>query len=610
MAKIPQTALKPVQQKCPICGLKFKNKSYLVSHIEKKHGDQIPEGWSPSRYENYLRTGKMNGSCIVCKEPTEWNDSTWKYNRICGNPKCVKAIADKAEKNCVEKLGKGRKELLEDPEMQRKMIYSKKNSGKYEWSNGEKIDNNNYYDSSTSKQFLEMLDVFLNLDPSDVYSPSPNTYPYKYEGKIHSYIPDHYIASLNLEIEIKEPKDNQNMHPKIQAVDKVKEKLKDEMMESRKDVNYIKINGNDYSEFFAYLNYLKDQADTTPVKSVGSHYVMRESTIPESYSEMSQLIESASTPEEVLKIVSSVDLAKTFVKSSYTYTKLLQKLDSEVSKCKSLEDCDEINKDIAVIKGELIKQTKIEDGNGRMRTQAEKALKHIDSTTLVELKDKVRYLSKRSDVTEATRIEATRRNKVYKPVFIFLSFTNTPFGKAIRSFTGQEFSHASLSMDTTLKNMVSFGTKHDGRLGFIQDESILDKGYINSKDAGYYALYMYMAPPEEYDIMQSVVNDFKDKVDDLKFSFKGCLNLILGKETHDDTQYFCSQFVSIVLSNANPKLINKDPSLITPGDLAQLSRFVKVSEGKINQYNEKAVDTTVQKILRNRRFTDVNITND
>ena len=607
MAKIPQTALKPVEQKCPICGLKFKNKSYLVSHIEKKHGDQIPEGWSPSRYENYLRTGKTEGSCIVCGKPTEWNESTWKYNRLCGDPKCTKAIADKAEKNCVKKLGKGRKELLEDPEMQRKMIYSKKNSGKYEWTNGKKVDNNNFYDSSTSRQFLEMLDVFLNLDPSDVYSPSPNTYPYKYEGKTHSYIPDHYIASLNLEVEIKEPKDNQNMHPKIQAVDKVKEKLKDEMMASRSDVNYIKINGDDYSEFFAYLNYLKDQADTAQVKNVTSHYIIRESV---EVNQMSQLIESASTPDEVLRLLNSIDLSKKFVKSTYTYKKLLQKLDSDVAKCKTLEECNRVNRDIAVIKGELVKQTEIEDGNGRMRVEAEKALKHLNETTLVELQGKVRYLSKRKDVTEATQIEATRRGKVYKPVFVFLSFTNTPFGKVIRSFTGQDFSHASFSMDTTLKNMVSFGTKHDGRMGFIQDESILDKGYVNSKDLGYYALYMYMATPEEYDIMQSIVNDFKDKVDDLKYSFKGCINLIFGKETHDDEAYFCSQFVSLVISKANPKLVKKDPSLTTPGDLTDLSRFTKISEGKIQDYNEKEVDRTVKRILQNRRFTDVKMSND
>ena len=91
-----------------------------------------------------------------------------------------------------------------------------------------------------------MLDLFLNFEPNDVFSPSPNTYVYTYENEEHQYIPDVYISSLNLEVEIKEPKDNQNMHPKIQAVDKVKENLKDDMMKSISNINYIKINGQDY----------------------------------------------------------------------------------------------------------------------------------------------------------------------------------------------------------------------------------------------------------------------------------------------------------------------------------------------------------------------------
>ena len=174
------------------------------------------------------------------------------------------------------------------------MIYSKKNSGKYEWSSEEGEKCENLYDSQVSKSFLEMLDVFLNFDPRDVFSPSPNTYPYKYEGKVHQYIPDHYIASLNLEVEIKEPKDNQNMHPKIQAVDKVKEKIKDETMAKRSDVYYIKINGNDYSEFFSLLKYLKDKEDKVINRSVGDHYVIRES-IFENPDDLISVLERKST---------------------------------------------------------------------------------------------------------------------------------------------------------------------------------------------------------------------------------------------------------------------------------------------------------------------------
>ena len=120
---------------------------------------------------------------------------------------------------------------------------------------------------------------------------------------------------------------------------------------------------------------------------------------------------------------------------------------------------------------------------------------------------------------------------------------------------------------------------------------------------------MYIATQEEYDIMKSVVNDFTERVDDLKYSFMGCLNLILGKETHNEQHYFCSQFVAMVLSKANPKLIHKDPSLTTPGDLESLSKIIKISEGKINEYDDKKVDATVKKILQSRRYTDVKIDN-
>ena len=163
MAKIPETALKDIPQKCQLCGVKFKNKATLVAHIGKKHDTQVPKDWSPARYENYIRTGKDHGSCIVCKKETGWNESTWKYNRLCDNEECRKVIADRAEANCKKALGKGRKELLNDPEFQRKMIYSKKNSGKYEWSSEEGEKCENLYDS----QFCLREYVYLWLCQQD-----------------------------------------------------------------------------------------------------------------------------------------------------------------------------------------------------------------------------------------------------------------------------------------------------------------------------------------------------------------------------------------------------------------------------------------------------------
>jgi hypothetical protein len=89
-------------------------------------------------------------------------------------------------------------------------------------------------------------------------APSPHTFYYTYEGKKHFYFPDFFIPSLNLEVEIKDGGDNPNMHHKIQDVDKVKEKLKDEVLSSKSiPFNYIKIVNKDNKALLQYLEVAK-----------------------------------------------------------------------------------------------------------------------------------------------------------------------------------------------------------------------------------------------------------------------------------------------------------------------------------------------------------------
>lgn len=253
----------PKAVKCKICGKKYVNKQALIDHIDKSHAANIPEGWNAARYENFLRTGKTEGHCVYCHTVTGWNDATGKYNRMCGSEKCKKIARDKANKNYIGLHGKPYS--INNPEQQKKMVYGRKNSGKYVF---EGEDGKKYvamYDSSYGRDFFEMIDTLLSWDGSDIIAPSPHTYWYEYEGKKHFYIPDAYSTSLNLEIEFKDGGDNPNTHPKIQAIDKVKEQKKDEVMESLKDqVNYIKICNKDYTGFFAMLSRLKQQ-DVCPL---------------------------------------------------------------------------------------------------------------------------------------------------------------------------------------------------------------------------------------------------------------------------------------------------------------------------------------------------------
>lgn len=238
--------------KCKVCKEKFVELEDLCFHLEKEHGDLIPKDFTPYRYYYYLKTGKTEGRCVECKNATEWNEETGKYERYCRNPKCKENYVIKAKSRMIGKYGK--MHLLDDPGHQRKMLANRSISGEYTWSDGTK----KTYTGSYELDFLKFLDLFLNYKSSDVITPSPHTYYYMYEGEKKFYIPDVYIPSLGLEIEVKDGGSNPNMHHKIQAVDKVKEKLKDEVLTSQTALSYIKILDKGYLNFLKFLTKKKE----------------------------------------------------------------------------------------------------------------------------------------------------------------------------------------------------------------------------------------------------------------------------------------------------------------------------------------------------------------
>lgn len=234
---------------CPMCEERYKTLDGLCEHIEEDHDEDIPNDMTIPQYLYFMKTGKAHGKCVVCKGKTRWNDKTGKYKRFCDNPKCTEKYREQFKKRMIDKYGKTT--LLNDPEQQRKMLSHRHISGEYVWTDGTK----KTYTGSYELDFLRFLDLLMDFDSDDVISPSPHTYYYTYDGEKKFYIPDVWIPSLNLEIEIKE---SDNTHPHMQ-VDREKERLKDDMMNSFKNIRYLKIVDKKYDEFFKYLVLRKEE---------------------------------------------------------------------------------------------------------------------------------------------------------------------------------------------------------------------------------------------------------------------------------------------------------------------------------------------------------------
>lgn len=220
----------------------IKSPKYIMGeHYESKHKNLLPDDMSGFRWFYYLLTKKDHGSCVECHNETDFNEMSMKYSRFCNNPACKEKYKEERNRRMMKKYGKIC--LLDDPEMQKKMQAGRKIAGTYLWSDKK---NKFSYLSSYELHFLKYLDLELHWPASDLFSPSPHTYNYEYKEKSHFYMPDFFIPSLSLEIEIKDDGSARNINQESREKDKIKEDL---MRSISNIVNFIKIVNKDYTDF-------------------------------------------------------------------------------------------------------------------------------------------------------------------------------------------------------------------------------------------------------------------------------------------------------------------------------------------------------------------------
>ena len=235
--------------KCPYCS--FKNtKEKVIAHIDKKHEDLIPEGYTAARVLFNSIHHVDHGTCVVCKQPTEWNENTNKYKRLCKNPKCREKLREMYKKNMMKVYGKTT--LLNDANQQKKMLANRGISGVYTFQNGKMKE----YTGSYEKKMLEFLDKIMGFDPDDIIMPGP-TIDYVYKGKHHQWITDALIVPYNLVIEVKDGGDNPNK--RVMTTYREKQIAKEEMITNMGTYNYIRLTNNQFEQLIEILYELKMQ---------------------------------------------------------------------------------------------------------------------------------------------------------------------------------------------------------------------------------------------------------------------------------------------------------------------------------------------------------------
>lgn len=186
------------------------------------------------------------------------------------------------------------------------------------------------------------------------------------------------------------------------------------------------------------------------------------------------------------------------------------------------------------------------------------------------------------------------------PIFIVNSYTGTPFGKIIKTYTHSVYTHSSISLDTSLEKLYSFnGDNKVNKSGGFSIESL--SSYVNYNNDCMIQVNCIFVTKHDLDIIKGRLDYLQKNQKITKYGFDNIFNIIRNKSIEmgkDATSMVCSQFVSYILSVADIKLLDKSINLVTPKDLASLSSptIYLIYEGFGRDYDKKKIDRIFRKL--------------
>ncbi|MEH7238137.1 hypothetical protein [Bacillus sp. JJ1562] len=174
-----------------------------------------------------------------------------------------------------------------------------------------------------------------------------------------------------------------------------------------------------------------------------------------------------------------------------------------------------------------------------------------------------------------------------KKVYILLTDTGTLFTKLIKLYTKKPYNHASISFDSEMSEVYSFGRKTARNPfigGFVKED--VKKGLFKKADC---AIYSFTVTEVDIQKMKRYINEIEAQKEYYRYNLLGLFGVMFNKPLKRKKAFFCSQFVASVLNEGDSVNFEKPLSLIAPNDLQKISRFHPMYEGKLNAYYNNRV---------------------
>jgi hypothetical protein len=215
------------------------------------------------------------------------------------------------------------------------------------------------------------------------------------------------------------------------------------------------------------------------------------------------------------------------------------------------------------------------------------------------------------DALETVRVNLDKKHSIQRgtevlyPIYIIMYAQDSLVSKTIRRFTHTPYSHASISFDTSMQNIFSFGKlkikNNDNELeahnGAIREAFISRAGMREFPSQAFYEIYTVFITQDAIDRMKKRIHQIFDNPEKYKFSIIGLIKYYLGMTSESETKMFCSQFVASLLAVGDIHL-ERVPSLYSPYQLKDIQNVTFVERGILKDYNRKRLDQRMDGIVQ------------
>ena len=175
-----------------------------------------------------------------------------------------------------------------------------------------------------------------------------------------------------------------------------------------------------------------------------------------------------------------------------------------------------------------------------------------------------------------------------KQIYIILTHTGTTLSKIIKSFTKDEFSHVSISLDINLEKMYSFGRTNPYNPfwgGFVHES--VNSGTFKRFKRTKALIYSLEVADKQYEIIDRLINHMKSYKKIYRFNVFGLFGVGFNKKVKIKHGFYCAEFVKYILKKADIDI--ELPELIRPENFKDIKNAKIIYKGLLREYGKTKV---------------------